>query len=78
MKKSFMKNFIFCALLLGKILVFKSYSMGKILSLNDENKTFKVNDNVQKLQPEKSEDLILLREKINTLNKKNIFKGWHH
>ena len=62
MKKSFMKNFIFCALLLGKILVFKSYSMGKILSLNDENKTFKVNDNVQKLQPEKSEDLILLRE----------------
>ena len=70
-----MKNFIFCALLLGKILVFKSYSMGKILSLNDENKTFKVNDNVQKLQPEKSEDLILLREKINTLNQKNIFKG---
>ena len=62
MKKSFMKNFIFCALLLGKILVFKSYSMGKILSLNDENKTFKVNGNVQKLQPEKSEDLILLRE----------------
>lgn len=78
MKKSFLKSFIFCAVLLGKTLVFKSYSMGKILSLNDENKTFKVNDNVQKLQPEKSEDLILLREKINTLNKKNIFKGWHH
>ena len=56
-----MKNFIFCAVLLRKILAFKSYSMGKILSLNDENKTFKVNGNVQKLQPEKSEDLILLR-----------------
>ena len=41
-------------------------------------KLSKSNDNVQKLQPEKSEDLILLREKINTLNKKNIFKGWHH
>ena len=63
MKKSFMKTFIFCAVLLRKILAFKSYSMGKILSLNDENKTFKVNGNVQKLQPKKSEDLILLREK---------------
>ena len=63
MKKSFMKNFIFCAVLLRKILAFKSYSMGKILSLNDENKTFKVNGNVQKLQPKKSKDLILLREK---------------
>ena len=63
MKKSFMKNFIFCAVLLRKILAFKSYSVGKILSLNDENKTFKVNGNVQKLQSKKSEDLILLREK---------------
>ena len=63
MKKSFMKNFIFCAVLLRKILAFKSYSVGKILSLNDENKTFKVNGNVQKLQPKKSEDLILLRKK---------------
>ena len=37
--------------------------MNEILGLNNENKTYKINNNVQKLPAEKSEDLMLLREK---------------
>ena len=48
--------------LVGKILALISYFMDKILSLKDQIKHYKINDNVQELSNEKSEDLILLRE----------------
>ena len=48
--------------LFGKILAFKSYFIDEILSLKDQIKAYKINDNVQELCSEKSEDLILQRE----------------
>ena len=48
--------------LFGKILAFKSYFIDEILSLKDQIKAYKINDNVQELSSEKSEDLILQRE----------------
>ena len=48
--------------LVGKILVLKSYFMDKILSLKDQIKAFKTNDNVQELSTEKLEDLTLQRK----------------
>ena len=53
--------------LVGKILALKSYFMDKILSLKDQIKDYKINDNVQELSIEKSEDLILLRERVKYL-----------
>ena len=48
--------------LFGKILAFKSYFMDEVPSLKDEIKAYKINENVQELPTEKSEDLIILRE----------------
>ena len=48
--------------LFGKILAIKSYLMDEILSLKDKMKAYKINDIVQVLSTEKSEDLILMRE----------------
>ena len=59
--------------LVGKILAFKSYFMDEILSLKDQIKDCKINDNVQELSIEKSEDLILLRERVKYLKSENRF-----
>ena len=59
--------------LVGKILAFKSYFMDEILSLKDQIKDYKINDNVQELSIEKSEDLILLRERVKYLESENKF-----
>ena len=58
--------------LVGKILSLKSYFMDEILSLNDQIKAYKINDNVHKLTTEKSEDLILMRERMTSLISKNV------
>ena len=47
--------------------------MGEILSLKDQIKAYKINENVQELSTEKSEDLILLRERIKYLESENKF-----
>ena len=47
--------------------------MDKILSLKDQIKDYKINDNVQELSIEKSEDLILLRERVKYLESENNF-----
>ena len=47
--------------------------MGEILSLKDQIKDYKTNDNVQELSIEKSEDLILLRERVKYLESENKF-----
>ena len=44
-----------------------------LLSLRDEIKGHKINDNVQMLSTEKSEDLILMRERIKYLKSDNRF-----
>ena len=49
--------------LFGKTLAFTSYSMNEILSLKDQIKPCKFNDNVQELSTEKSEDFMLLRDR---------------
>ena len=59
--------------LFGKIWAFKLYFMGEILSLKDQIKTYKINENVHELSTEKSEDLILLRERIKYLESENKF-----
>ena len=59
--------------LVGKILALKSYFMDEILSLKDQIKDYKINDNVQELSIEKSEDLILLRERVKYLESENNF-----
>ena len=59
--------------LVGKILAFKSYFMDEILSLKDQIKDYKINDNVQELSIEKSKDLILLRERVKYLESENKF-----
>ena len=59
--------------LFGKILVFKFYFMAKILSLKDQIKAYKINENVQELSTEKSDDLILLRERVKCLKSENKF-----
>ena len=59
--------------LLGKILAFKTYFMDEILSLENEIKAYKINDNGQELSSEKSEDLILLRERVKYLESENKF-----
>ena len=59
--------------LVGKILALKSYFMDEILSLKDQIKDYKINDNVQELSTEKSEDLILLRERVKYLESENKF-----
>ena len=41
--------------------------MNEILSLKDQIKDYKINDNVQELSIEKSKDLILLRERVKYL-----------
>ena len=53
--------------LFGKTLAFKSYFMDEILSLKYQIKAYEINDNVQELSTEKSEDLILLRERVKYL-----------
>ena len=50
--------------LFGKILAFKLYFLAEILSLKDETKAYKINDNVQELFTDESEEFILLRERI--------------
>ena len=50
--------------LFDKTLAFKSYFMDEILSLKYQIKAYEINDNVQELSTEKSEDLILLRERV--------------
>ena len=57
----------------GKILAFKSYFMDKILSLKDQIKAYKINDNVLELSTKKSEDLLLLRERVKHLESENKF-----
>ena len=47
--------------------------MDEILSLKDQIKDCKINDNVQELSIEKSEDLILLRERVKYLESENKF-----
>ena len=59
--------------LFGKILAFKSYFMVEILSLYDEIKAYKINENVQELSTDKSEELMLLRERIKYLESENKF-----
>ena len=59
--------------LVRKILAFKSYFMDEIFSLKDQIKDYEINDNVQELPIEKSEDLILLREKVKYLESENKF-----
>ena len=59
--------------LVGKMLAFKSYFMDEILSLKGQIKDYKINDNVQELSTEKSEDLILLRERVKYLESENKF-----
>ena len=59
--------------LVGKILALKSYFMDEILSLKDQIKDYKINDNVQELSIEKSKDLILLRERVKYLESENKF-----
>ena len=59
--------------LVGKILAFKSYFMDEILSLKDQIKDYKINDNVQQLSIEKSEDLILLKERVKYPESENDF-----
>ena len=56
----------------GKILAFKSYFMDKILSLKDQIKAYKINDNVLELSTKKSEDL-LLTERVKYLESENKF-----
>ena len=53
--------------LFGKTLAFKSYFMDEILSLKYQIKAYEINDNVQEFSTEKSEDLILLRERVKYL-----------
>ena len=53
--------------------MFKSYSIDEILSRMYEIKACKINDNVQKPQTEKSQDFILLRERIKYLEVENKF-----
>ena len=60
--------------LVGKILALKSYFMDEILSLKDQIKDYKINDNVQELSTEKSEDLILLRERVKYLESESKFR----
>ena len=59
--------------LFGKILVSKPYFMDEILSLTYEIKAYKINGNVKKLSTEKTEELILLRERVKYLESKNKF-----
>ena len=59
--------------LFGKILAFKWCFIGEILSLKDEIKAYNINDNVQELSTEKSEELILLRERIRYPESENKF-----
>ena len=59
--------------LVGKILALKSYFMDEILSLKDQIKDYKINDNVQEPSIEKSKDLILLRERVKYLESENKF-----
>ena len=59
--------------LFSKILAFKSYFMDEILSLKDQIKAFKIDGNVQELSIEKSENLILLRERVKYLESENNF-----
>ena len=47
--------------------------MDEILSLKDEIKAYKINDNVQELSTDKSKELILLRERIKYLESENKF-----
>ena len=55
----------------SKILAFKSYLIGEILSLKNQIKAYKINDNVQELSTEKLEDLVLLRERLKYLESEN-------
>ena len=47
--------------------------MDEILSLKDQIKDYKVNDNVQELSIKKSKNLILLRERVKYLESENKF-----
>ena len=47
--------------------------MDEIHNIKDQIKAYKINDNVQKLSTKKSEDLILLRERVKYLESKNKF-----
>ena len=59
--------------LVGKILALKSYFMVEILSLKDQIKDYKINDNMPELSIEKSKDLILLRERVKYLELEDKF-----
>ena len=59
--------------LFGKVLAFKSSFMDEILSLKDEIKAYKINDNMQELFTDKSEELILLTERKKYLKLENKF-----
>ena len=47
--------------------------MTKYLSLNDQIKAYKINDNVHELSTEKLKDLMLLRERVKHLESENKF-----
>ena len=59
--------------LLGKILTFKSYFMDEILSLKDQTKTHKINDNVQELSAEKLKTWYYGEKELNILNQRVTF-----
>ena len=59
--------------LVGKILALKSYFIDEILSLNDQIKTYKINDNAHELSTKKSEDLIYREKELNILNQRRSF-----
>ena len=54
-------------------LVFIALLENNSLSLRDEIKAYKINDNVQGLSTDKSEELILLRDRIKYLESENKF-----
>ena len=54
-------------------LVFIALLENNSLSLTDEIKAYKINDNVQGLSTDKSEELILLRDRIKYLESENKF-----
>ena len=47
--------------------------MEEVISLNDQIKGYKINDNLHEPSTEKSEDLILLRARVKYLESENIF-----
>ena len=56
--------------LFGKILTFNSYFINEILSLKDQTKAHKINDNVKELSAEKLKTWYYGEKELNTLNQR--------